>query len=189
MRVALIQISDMHCLGYAHESKSNGIDKAIDAIRALDPFDHAVLLCSGDLADHAYPNEYKSARGVLGRFLSVLGTELNQFVPLIVVPGNHDIALSPKGRGITDIQSWIKADHINEELQQMKDFFVYADSKNCFKGNHLYDAKDFDYGDMKISFCMSNSAPFSTLSRDDKERISSPAKRKLSCAEPLAVTS
>ena len=169
MRVALIQISDMHCLGYAHESKSNRIDKAIDAIRTLDSFDHAVLLCSGDLADHAYPNEYRSARGVLGRFLSVLGTELDQFVPLIVVPGNHDIALSPKGRGITDIQSWIKADHINEELQQMKDFFVYADSKNCFKGNHLYDAKDFDYGDMKISFCMLNSAPFSTLSHDDKE--------------------
>lgn len=44
MRVALIQISDMHCLGYAHEGKSNRIDKAIDAIRALDSFDHAVLL-------------------------------------------------------------------------------------------------------------------------------------------------
>ena len=95
MRIALIQISDMHCLGYAQESKSDRIDNAIAAIKALGHLDHAVLFCSGDLTDHAHSNEYKSAQRALGRFLTNLGAALNQFIPLIVVPGNHDIPFPP----------------------------------------------------------------------------------------------
>lgn len=169
MRIALIQISDMHCLGYAQESKSDRIDNAIAAIKALGHLDHAVLFCSGDLTDHAHSNEYKSAQRALGRFLTNLGAALNQFIPLIVVPGNHDIALSTTDRGITEIQRWIKNDHIGEELQRMSGFFNYANSKKCFLGNRLYDTKIINYDGLKIGCCMLNSAPFSTLSHDDKE--------------------
>lgn len=185
MRVALIQISDMHCLGRAQENKSNRIDKAIAALKTIDHFDRAVLLCSGDLTDHALPNEYKSAKRVLGRFLSILGTTLNQYIPLAVVPGNHDIVLSSKDRGIGEIQSWDKNAHIDEELQKMSGFFNYANSKACFCGNRLCDIKVFDFDDVKIGCCMLNSALFSTLSHDDKEAHFFPSEMETSlCRVP-----
>lgn len=169
MRIALIHISDMHCQGHTPDTLMPRIDRAISAIKSLGSFDGALLACSGDLTDHAYPNEFKTAKRVLGCFLSRLGKVTNSFVQTAIVPGNHDIWLTSESRKIDDILKWNKEEHLDEELKKMDGFFSYANSKKCFRNNRLVDTRTINLGGINLGVCLVNTAPFSTLSYDDKE--------------------
>ena len=62
-----------------------------------------------------------------------------------------------------------KEDHLGDELAKMDSFFEYANRKNCFRNNKIYDIKMLQIAGKKIQCCLLNSAPFSTLKPNDKE--------------------
>ena len=82
--LAIAQITDLHCrpagataLGFV--PTNTFAQRAVDAIRALSPAPHLVLV-TGDLTDLGEPSAYESARAALSRLS----------MPVLVTPGNHD---------------------------------------------------------------------------------------------------
>lgn len=76
----LAQLSDPHVrVGPGDEGSGAALEAAVAAVAALDPAPHAVLL-SGDLAEHASPDEYERVRDLLAPLS----------MPVWAIPGNHD---------------------------------------------------------------------------------------------------
>ena len=169
MKVLFIQLSDMHC--GANDYKLNEkITKIPNALKHIGNFDHVILIFSGDLVNTANQNEFKVGRKKIGQLLSALSEEFNcGFINTVIVPGNHDILLSDDCRNAHEILAWEKDDHIDDELNLMKDFFDYAQSKGCFKEDKICDNIIIDFNNLKIQISLLNSAPFSTREYTDKQ--------------------
>ena len=169
MKILLLQISDLHCKDGDNRFREK-IDKTVSALRQLEKFDKILLIISGDLTDRADENAYKAVRGLIGKLLiNLSGTYNCGFINTLVVPGNHDIKLSKGCRGANKILNWNKDEHLGTELDKMKHFFNYANSKQCFKENKICDVKNITMDNLNIQVCLLNSAPYSTTEDDDKQ--------------------
>ena len=169
MKLLFIQLSDMHCSSSAAEYKLK-IDQAAAAIKTIGDFDKIILVFSGDLTNTADENEFKAAKQVIRRFISKIAPlNHNDFIHVMIVPGNHDMVLPEDARTSAEIETWDKEEHLYSELDRISSFFNYSNRKNCFKEHKLYDRKIVDFGDVKIQFCLLNSAPYSTRHPDDKQ--------------------
>lgn len=168
MRILIIQLSDMHCGSDALKYHSK-ITKAIEALSTVQSIDNVVLVFSGDLVNTAASNEYRAACKLLGSFIEKLGKQYNCFVPLMIVPGNHDMVLPAGCRDAAEILTWNRDEHLADEIERLGGFYRYASRKSCFKKNKLYDNRVISFGDVKLQFCLLNSAPYSTRKQDNKE--------------------
>lgn len=169
MKLVFVHLSDMHCCSSDY-SLTEKLNKAIFAIRALGKVDGAVLVFSGDLSDTAHPNEIKTGRHLLGKFLHQLSEALGcGFIHTKIVPGNHDMILPKGSRGAKEIEAWNKDEHLSEELNRLEDFFTYSASKQCFVKDKICDVNTITVGDVKLQFCLLNSAPYSTRDPEDKQ--------------------
>lgn len=169
MRIAIIQLSDMHCKAEDYNS-TRKLEKAVLAIKKSTVIDKAVLVFSGDLVDTNSEQEYETGRHQIGKFLNDLGKELNgELIKTIIVPGNHDMHLPEDSRTAAEIEQWKLKDHLEDELGRQERFFIYANQKGCFKSDKICDVKFCDIGKIKIQFCLLNSAPYSTRTPDDKQ--------------------
>lgn len=159
----------MHCR-VSDRSLTEKLDKAVSAIKTLGKVDGAVLIFSGDLTNEANINEFKTGRHLLGRFLSKMSEALNcGKICTKIVPGNHDMILPNGSRGAKEIASWNKDEHLSEELERLKDFFMYSTYKNCFRKSKLFDIETISVGGINVQFCLLNSAPYSTRDPEDKQ--------------------
>ena len=73
MKLLILHLSDMHC------KVSDGtmflkIEKAIDAVNALDKYDGAVVCFSGDLTNTGTRKEVGAASKLFGKLLSTMST-------------------------------------------------------------------------------------------------------------------
>jgi len=169
MKLLFVQLSDMHCCSSDY-SLTEKLNKAVSAIRALGKVDRVVLVFSGDLSDTADPNEFKTGRHLLGKFLHQLSEALScGFIHTKIVPGNHDMILPKGSRGAKEIEAWNKDEHLSEELDRLKDFFTYSASKECFVKDKICDVDCIPVGEVKLQFCLLNSAPYSTRDPEDKQ--------------------
>ena len=169
MKIALIQLSDIHCK-YSDYDLTLKLEKAVCAIKSSTNIDKAVLIFTGDLVDTDTKEEYGVGRHLIGKFLSDLSKELKcGKIETVIVPGNHDMFLPKDSRTAADIEEWNLQEHLEEELSRQKNFFSYANGKNCFLEDKICDIKKLPIGDSKIQFCLLNSAPFSTRKPDDKQ--------------------
>ena len=168
MRILIIQLSDMHCGSDALRYQRK-ITKAIDALSTIQDIDNVILVFSGDLVNTAATNEYRAARKLMGKFIEGLGKQYSCFIPLMIVPGNHDMVLPTGCREAAEILAWNRNEHLEEEIVRLDEFFTYASRKNCFRNNKLYDNRVITFGDVKLQFCLLNSAPYSTRKQDNKE--------------------
>ena len=169
MKILFVQISDMHC-HTTDASCTLKIDKAIDAIKSLPKADKVILIFSGDLVDTNARNEYKVGRQMIGRFVERASRVLDcGFIPIYIVPGNHDMDLPVGCRDAATIESWNKQEHLSDELKRMNRFFEYSASKRCFSHDKLCDIHTEKLDDISVQICLLNSAPFSTRQPDDKQ--------------------
>lgn len=169
MRILIVQLSDMHCRDNT-PNHSVKIPKIADALKTIGPFDGAAFLFTGDLTDTASKNEFSVGRKILANAISALGDVLQcGTIPLLIVPGNHDMVLPNDARDANEILSWEKADHLDDELKNLNSFFDYANSQNCFKSSQLCDVRTLNICGVKIQVSLLNSAPFSTRKEDDKQ--------------------
>ena len=169
MKLLFVQLSDMHC-HCSNYSITEKLNKAVSAISTLGKVDGAVLVFSGDLSDTANTNEFKAGRRLIGNFLFQLSEALNcGFIHTKIVPGNHDMILPDGSRGAKEIKDWNKEEHLSEELDLLKRFFIYSTSKKCFVKDKICDVDTIKVGDVQVQFCLLNSAPFSTRDPEDKQ--------------------
>jgi len=169
VKLLFVQLSDMHCSSSDY-SLTEKLNKAVSAIKALGKVDGVVLVFSGDLSDTADPNEFKTCRHLLGKFLHQLSEALScGFIHTKIVPGNHDMILPNGSRGAKEIGAWNKDEHLSEELDRLKGFFTYSASKQCFVKDKICDVNTITVGDVKLQFCLLNSAPYSTRDPEDKQ--------------------
>jgi len=171
MKVMFLHLSDMHLKDTSRINLK--VDRIADAVKSIGTVDKAVLICSGDLAFSGASIEYKNVRSFLGVLLQKIGEQLNQFVNLYIVPGNHDIMFSSDARDSAAILEYYKNNTVdkkfNNELNWQKHFFEYSSQKNCFKANKVVDKKTLNCGGYIIQINLLNTAPFSTLRADNKE--------------------
>lgn len=169
MKILFLHISDMHCKA-SDKNLGKKILKIAPALKEIGQFDRAVFVFSGDLADSADENEYKTARFLIGKLIYTLAKTYNcGFIHSFIVPGNHDIKLSDNCRSCKDILKFNKAEKIESEIELMDSFFEYSTSKGCFLKNKIVDVHTISFDNKKFRICLLNSAPFSTRCPDDKE--------------------
>lgn len=169
MKLLFVQLSDIHC--HATDfSLIVKLEKAITAINTLGKADRTILIFSGDLTDTASVNEFRTGKHLLGTFISKLSKALNcGFINTMIVPGNHDMVLHEGSRGAKEIERWDKNEHLQEEVDNLKNFFEYSVSKRCFTSDKICCVNTIAIGNTKVQFCLLNSAPFSTRDPEDKQ--------------------
>jgi len=185
MKILFVHLSDLH-ITPDFEVNTTKTDKLIAAIKSkMSDVDECILICSGDVANTANKNEYKVARKFFGKIINSLGAEIDKFIRLMIVPGNHDLLLPKGSRSSEEILSYYKdgslMEKYNEELTRNEGFFEYATSKNCFKDSKVIGVKSIIFNDFRIQFNLINTSPFSTLEPVDKQvhYLSSTELRKL----------
>lgn len=175
MKVLILHISDLHinCHDNINPSK---IDKLIDALETLDKFDECMIICSGDIANRGYYNDYKRAKYLFGNLINKIKSRFSiGYIKLFVVPGNHDANFTNVNRDCNDILSFYKNNSIeqqlSEEVDMFKEFYEYASSNtdSLYKKNKIVDVKLVNYKGFLIQVNLINTAPFSTLLPNDKE--------------------
>ena len=172
MKILLLHLSDFH-IKYSKSVLIKKIEEAVNALNVVDQFDECIVIFSGDLAASGKANEYKTAKYVFSNLLPSIGKKINKFVPLLIVPGNHDVDFTKLTRDGKEIQSYhdesIIDSKLNPEIDSLNNFFSFVRMRNLYRHNNFLDRRIITFGDYKIQFNLLNTACFSTLSPDDKE--------------------
>lgn len=180
MNIALIHLSDFHFKkeDYVITEK---VDKIAEAISIAGNIDECTIVFSGDMTFHGAQEEFPKARFTFSRLIKLLKVKYaTGYIPLLCVPGNHDLALSDSSRKFNDIAQYYEDGdierHLEEEFSAMGNYFAEQPSTNRWSDKLI--CRYFQrYPDYAIQFNLINSAPFSTLKHDDKELHYYPKER------------
>ena len=172
MNIAFIHLSDFHINNNDRINYST-IDSIVNSLKRLKKIDKYILIISGDIAYSGKINEYRNARQAISLIIRKIKTELlNDYIKVVMVPGNHDLCLVKDARDRKVIQSHYDNGKIDDLLHGEQEFlsnyydFSYSTgfNSNGIVKNELYNVDDYI-----IQFNLINTAPFSTLEPNDKE--------------------
>ena len=158
MRVLLIHLSDMHFdeTFYIENEFVESIAKAQKQIK--EEFDEILILVTGDIAQSGKEREYFVANIFLGKLVYRIREVLNinKFIQVYVVPGNHDLNYSKDSRDNTDIIKLFYQNNYNQkflenEFELMGGFLDFAKKHNCYiKRDNFLETKIIDFNGEKI---------------------------------------
>lgn len=175
MKIAFLHLSDLH-LQDRHGVHPAKITAVVTSLAVHMPFQGIVIILSGDITASGDANQYKIAATLLGRLITALKSQYSiseKNTKLLIVPGNHDITrgclpeVNPKS--ISLFNEVEKEEHLQRELQRMKNYFSFSDKNGCFfnywrhvENGQLITRKilTFDNG-YSIEANLINTAPFS----------------------------
>ncbi|MDR2965978.1 MAG: metallophosphoesterase [Treponema sp.] len=171
MKILFLHLSDLHI---KDDSQINlKVDKIINATQIIDKVEKCILICSGDLAFSGKKEEYKCVSAFFASLLPKLRKSKDHYIELYLVPGNHDMILPSDARTSDNILSYFKQgiedQYFNLELSSQDNFFYFEKSKKCFVSDKVVDSRIIDVKGYKIQYNLINTAPFSTLRKDNKE--------------------
>ena len=173
MNIAFIHLSDFHININNDKINCNTIDSIVDSLKRLKRIDKYILIVSGDIVYSGKTNEYKKARKAISQIIGKIKTELkDDYIKVIMVPGNHDLCLVRDARDRKLIQSHYDDGKIDDLLPGEQDFLsnYYGFSYSTeFKPNGIVKKVLYHIDDYIIQFNLINTAPFSTLEPNDKE--------------------
>lgn len=173
MKIAIVHISDFH-VRENDKFQLDKIKKFSDSLNVLNDVDEYILVFSGDLTNRANKKEFINARKLVKELIERIKSKRNNFISALVVPGNHDIVLDKDSRKRSDIELYYKTGIVDEKVLDEYSFLDnFYDSLRMFNNNFskdkLCDKKVLSFKDYKIQFNLINTAPFSTLEKNDKE--------------------
>ncbi len=173
MRIAILHLSDFHTK-QGDMYCAPKIDRLVEALNVSGGFDECVLIFSGDMSSRGEKSEYSQARKALKRIINKIKSSFStNFIPLLSVPGNHDMTLNDDCRQHSDIREYYDKGtvdmHLADEFACMSNFFDENFSDNHTWGDKLVYRYFRRYGEYNIQINLLNTAPFSTLKPDDKE--------------------
>ena len=164
MRVLFLHLSDIH-IKEKNTFSSTKIEKMISAIAQEKCIDKIFIVLSGDLAFSGTKEQYKLCRIILGQIIDKLKKlyNINNYIDVLVVPGNHDINFNNVSLSRSEIQTIFfknnQKDETNSEyIKKLDNFFDYASTNKCFVSNKIVDIKRFELENYSIQFNLINSA-------------------------------
>ena len=101
--MTILHVSDLH---FGPPYLPDVGEAILEAVPSIDP---DMVVASGDFTQRAKPEQFEAARGFLDRLPEV---------PVVVVPGNHDVPLYRVAERVFAPYKWYKR-YISEELDQV----------------------------------------------------------------------
>lgn len=175
MKIAIVQISDIHLRGENSDVKAR-LQRIARTVSATQADVKGVLVAvSGDIANTGAKSEYKIAREYLASVIESLKTEFKEaVVHLVCVPGNHDCDFS-KAQGarnglIDHIRSTdepnVDASVIEVCCEPQNHYFAFANAISTLPStlhSRLYSTYNFGVGDFNIALSCFNTAWISQI--------------------------
>ncbi len=173
MKIALLHISDFH-LKDGDIFCNTKIDKFVDSLKSFQNIDDIIILISGDIVFSGGINEYKTYRKLQTILINKLKEKINdKFIPIYLVPGNHDIDYNKLLRKGADIEKAYRNNNIDrmldDEFNSLNNFYSQTNYKFSVDKNRLVAMHIQKYNNFNIQINLINTAPFSTLEHDDRE--------------------
>lgn len=166
--ILIVHLSDVHV-----DKKTNiDISKMISSLPQDALLSVAFIVFSGDFTFHAEEEEIITFNETLGKIKGAIDDKYGICSEILIVPGNHDIFID----GSTNKNDIFKADSktikklyeaeiINEKesIEYCKKFGIdFSENSVCYK--------TFDTDSSRIHFALVNSAPFSMLGSNDRDK-------------------
>lgn len=175
MKILFLHLSDAHFKENTNFNEIN-IKAMVDSLTQVGDFDECVLVFSGDIVHSGNENQYKRAGAFLGRLLKNLTDRYlpGKHIATMISPGNHDnLAADPK-RGIDELKEYYKNKKEDEqfyiELDQLKDFYNFANRNGCFYRGKAVDVRKLTFGKFVLKVNLINTAPFSLLCNGNEDK-------------------
>lgn len=172
MKIALIHLSDFH-INNKDSISNEKIDTIIKSLKVIKNIDKYILVVSGDIAFSGKNNEYRKAHSIFTKIIIGIKEKLlNDYINVLIVPGNHDLCLTTDARDRETVQKCYDNNSIDElidsEVDYLSNYYQFSYSPKPSYNNFLI-KKIVEFNGYKIQFNLINTAPFSTLKPDDKE--------------------
>ena len=173
MKIIFLHLSDLHIKSDKAYCEFQ-IKKIIDSLRTVGHFDKLLFVLSGDIAFSGTKEQYRVANGILKKMLIELKKNkvYSGHVEIVCVPGNHDIEFEMPPRTAEELNQIYKEysykKHLDAEFVKQKNFFNFANRRECFCDNKMFCQKILKFDDFKIEVNMINTGLFSLMSQEDK---------------------
>lgn len=171
MKLVFIHLSDLH-INEKTRISNKKIEKLADTLNTVEEISDIYIICTGDLAYSGNKNEYRNVEYFFRKLLREMKRVINdKYINIYAVPGNHDIQINSNNSFLE-----LSKESLKLELDRMNDFFDFAKSNKKYKilskENCDINSLNENYGNKKYKLCVNliNTAPFSSLQYDDKER-------------------
>lgn len=166
MNLLFLHLTDLH-ISHDNPFDNSQIDKMKKALNTIDNFDNALIVFTGDISFSGKSQEYLLASNLIGNLCTYLRkrTGKEEYIHVLVVPGNHDIDFCDIPHSRVDIKSRIESNIKDAEehyLNMMTDFFHFSEKHHCFLANKILDIKYISINGFKLKVNLINSAVFST---------------------------
>ena len=176
MKTLFIHFSDIH-LNEPFNSE-DAYDHLLDAVSpSLEKVDRVFLLFTGDMARKAKDEEICYFDDFISRFKNAVQEQTGRDVELLIVPGNHDIQLSDQYNvdELVDSNKEQLDSLACESVKNMSCCLSICKKHGCFVKNPFVSIKTFDSPNVIYRFTLINSAPLSSLKKNDKGQHHIPA--------------
>lgn len=175
MRILFLHLSDAH-LRQDTDLRRINTNAIVNSLSQMGGFDECVMVFSGDIAHSGD----KEAYDVAGKLVGYIAKGISQtylegkHVNIIVVPGNHDNAVSNPNRDNMELESYYNNKEVDkkfyEDLSQLANFYEFASRNRCFYRQKVIDVKWINFENFSIRFNLINSAAFSLLGAGNRDK-------------------
>lgn len=182
MKTLFIHLSDLHI----DDSKSgllnqkNIIENITEKIRASN---NIFVIFTGDFSNEGLDSQINLFKQIIDGFINeIKAISSDAFVQAIIVPGNHDVNLEKEKKNGYPIDFTKK--YTSEELDNISDSYIRNMSPalnlcreyGCFLNDEYVDSVAYEDDEFIYHFSILNSAPMSSLNKQDKEHHHVPNK-------------
>ena len=173
MKILFLHLSDTHFT----DAKINVADtkNMSKALHQIGKFDECAIFYTGDVASRGEVNEYRNASLFLGKLIEIIKKDhLNKYINVYVVPGNHDIQNMDELYTFDEINEAYKnkkqEDFYWKYNNNLQNYFEFSRRNKCFMYKTFFEYTFLTFGNFKIKINLINTAPFSLLGRDSKDK-------------------
>lgn len=175
MKILFLHLSDAH-LKRDTDLREINTDLIVKSVSQLGKIDECVLVFSGDIAHSGDKDAYIKA----GKMICFIAKGISQkyldgkYVRTLIIPGNHDNLVRDSKRDNRELESYYNDGSVNnkfsEDIEQLNDFFEFANRNGSFKKEKVIDIKYVKFGNFTIRCNLINTAPFSLLGNGNRDK-------------------
>lgn len=176
VKLKIIHLSDIHFKTDDNKHDIDSLSTAIASVVNMDikKYSKILIIVTGDLT----VSGKRSEMHLFNNFMHLLLNKCKAYVFVYVIPGNHDIEMNNELKEMTfekinDVFNQGKQEELAKKyIDHMDNFFCFSNhllKVDFFSNDKFVDCKKLKIDNYTIKIVLLNSAPFSTLSHDDKE--------------------
>lgn len=173
MKILFLHLSDTHFTN--HRDFQSDISNISKALNQMGKFEECIIFYTGDVSYSGSVNEFKNA-GVFLRLLidKIKKDHVNRFIPVYVIPGNHDIENIESYYTFDEIVEAYNNNEIDTYYKKSKDrfnnFYEFSRRNKCFIYHDISEYHLLKYGEFLIKINIINTAPFSLYKSKGRDK-------------------